>query len=164
MVYQLTRIENDEVPAWCESSVYVSDDEIAVLMDAEREFWHLVETDTPPDLSGGEADTNALNAVYAGGGEEMVDLAGIGSTLEHYKALKESIKDLETELAACEQTIKAAMGNDERGQTGSWVVNWKTQKRRSFDAKAFAEDHANEDLTPYYRESAYRKFEVRTID
>ena len=164
MIYQLTRIPDDTVPEWCESSVFVSDDEIAALMNAEREFWALVESDTPPDLTGAEADENALGAIFLGGGENTVDLAGMGGTIERYNSIKNRIKDLQTELAACEQTIKAALGDDERGQAAGWIVNWKTQTRRTFDAKAYAAENEALDLTPYYRETTFRKFEIKSID
>lgn len=161
LIYQLTRREGDTVPDWCESSVYVSDDEVAALMDAEREFWAFVESDTPPAVTGAETDGKALSAVFPGGGEEVVSLSEISSTIDLYKALKENIKVLETDLARCEQEIKAALGNNEHGQAGNWVVTWKTQKRRTFDAKAYAEDHKEEDLSPYYHESSFRKFEIK---
>ena len=52
-VYQLTRLENDEKPDWCESSVYISDDEIEALMKAERDFWtRYVIPDSPPPVDG----------------------------------------------------------------------------------------------------------------
>lgn len=161
LIYQLTRKEGDTVPDWCESSVYVSDNEIATLMDAEREFWKLVEADTPPEVTGSKADGDALNKVYPGGCDEMVDLSKVGSAIDLYEALKGNLRVLEMEIAQCEQEIKAALGNSENGQAGNWIVNWKTQKRRTFDAKAYAADHKNENLDQYYRESSFRKFEIK---
>ena len=164
MVYQLTRMENDYVPEWCESSVYVSDDEIAALMDAERKFWELVKSDTPPALNGTEGENAALGAIYTGGGEEIVDLVGLGNVLRQYHNLKERKKSLEIDMARCEQTIKAALGDNEQGQTGRFVVNWKTQKRQTFDAKAFASACENVDLNPFYKTTTFRKFEIKTTN
>ena len=50
MVYQITRRKDDRVPDWCSGSVYVSQDEITALMDAEQEFWKLVVERYTPDV------------------------------------------------------------------------------------------------------------------
>lgn len=163
-VYQMTRIENDPCPEWCESSVYVSDAEIAALMDAERDFWEFVKNDTPPALSGQEADSDALATIYAGGNDETVDLLGMTGIIERHGALKKRIKDLETELTACEQEIKQAMGNAERGQASGYVIKWRSQTRRMFDAKAYAKANPDANLDPFYKLSSFRKFEIKPID
>lgn len=165
LVYQLTRVPDDTVPGWCESSVYVSDDEISALMGVEQEFWSYVEKDTPPELSGSQADSDALQAIYKGGGAEVpADLSGQADTLRRYLALKDRIKDLETELSACEQQIKAGMGDDEAGQAFDISVLWKPQTRRTFDVKQFAKDNPEIDLSPYYKSSSFRRFSATKME
>lgn len=163
-VYQMTRIENDPCPEWCESSVYVSDAEIAALMDAERDFWEFVKNDTPPAMSGEKADSDALAAIYTGGGTDTVDLAGMTDILERRAALKKRIAELETGLAECEQEIKQAMGDAERGEANGYVVNWKSQTRSTFDVKRFAKENPDVELAGYYNVSRFRKFDVKAID
>ena len=162
-IYQLTRNADDTCPEWCESSVYVSDAEITALMDAERDFWENVKNDTPPELSGQQADSDALSAIYAGGSKAITNLMGFTGTLERREALKERIKDLETELSACEQEIKQAMGDSELGRASGYSVIWKTQARSSFDVKAFTKDNPDVDLSGYYKVSRYRKFTVQAL-
>ena len=165
LIYQLTRVPDDTVPDWCVSSVYVSDEEITALMDAERKFWELVETDTPPDLTGRSGDTEALNAVYpvTDGGQETIDLYGREETVSRYLSLKQQIKALQESLDQCEQELKEDLGEHEQGQAGPYMVSWKPQIRRSFDSKKFAKDNPEIDLSGYYKESSFRKFEIRSI-
>ncbi len=162
MVYQITRHRDDRVPDWCSGSVYVSDDEIAALMDAERGFWKLVENDTPPEFSGTPADTDALSAVYTGGGGR-VELSGREDTIRRYRFLREQIRVLETDLEHCAQTLKEDLGDHEQGQAGGFIVNWKPQARQTFDVKAFAADHPELDISSYYKTSTFRKFEVKAV-
>lgn len=163
MVYQITRRQDDRVPDWCSGSVYVSDDEIQALMDAEREFWQFVQSDTPPAFSGTQADTAALSAIYTGGSSGRVDLPGRESLIHQYRSLKERVKALETELDRCAQTLKGDLGDSEEGQAGSYLVSWKPQSRRTFDVKAFAADHPDIDLESYFKTSSFRKFDIKQI-
>lgn len=163
MVYQITRRQDDRVPDWCSGSVYVSDDEIQALMDAEREFWQFVQSDTPPAFSGTQADTAALSAIYTGGASGRVDLPGRESLIHQYRSLKERVKALETELDRCAQTLKGDLGDREEGQAGSYLVSWKPQSRRTFDAKAFAADHPDIDLESYFKTSSFRKFDIKIM-
>ncbi len=133
-------------------------------MGAEREFWRLVETDTPPAFSGTQADTAALSSIYAGGRTERVELfLGRESLIHQYRSLKERVKALETELDQCVQTLKGDLGDSEEGQAGSYLVSWKPQSRRIFDAKAFATDHPDIDLESYFKTSNFRKFDIKQI-
>lgn len=164
MVFQITRDPNAKVPEWCSGSVYVSDDEISALMDAEREFWQFVEKDTPPDFSGAQAETAALSEIYpAVTDDETVELYDREGTISRYMALKAQIKTLEADLEQCEQILKGDLAEHERGQSGPYMVIWKPQERRSFDAKKYAKDHPDLDLSGYYKTTAYRKFEVKPI-
>lgn len=165
MVYQITRSESDPTPEWCSGSVYVSDDEIAALMAAEADFWELVKTDTPPEFSGLQADTDALAAIYSVGVHQdaPVELFEREGTIARYNAIKAQIKALETDLGQCAQTLKGDLGESEQGQAGRYMVLWENQSRRSFDAKAFAADHPQLDLEDYYKTSTFRKFEIKEI-
>lgn len=165
MIYQLTRIPDDGCPDWCESSVYVSDDEIAALMDAERDFWELVKSDTPPDLTGRKPDSDTLAAVYNESvpNEEPIYLSEQEETIRRYIGLKNQIRMLEDEAEQYKQAIQAELGENELGQTSEWAVTWKGQSRRTFDAKEFQKANPHIDLSPYYKTSSFRKFDVKPL-
>ena len=163
-IYQLTRFPNDEKPEWCESSVYVSDEEINALMVEEAKFWHLVETDTPPQLSGTKPDTDALSAIYRGENtDDVVNLSAQYPILQKYLGLKTQIKELEQQMTKCEQTLKLSLQDAQIGETGNFLVKWTIQSRTSFDAKQFAKENLTLDLSKYYRKTNYRKFEIKEI-
>ena len=162
-VYQLTRIENDKIPEWCSGSVYISDAEIAALMDAEREFWEFVENDTPPALSGTQPDFTALEAIYRGGEESTITLFGRDKLIARYFELKNEITEREKERDAIKQTLQADLGDNERGEAQGYAVTWKNQSRSTFDAKAFAKDNPALDLSGYYKTSNFRKFDIKPL-
>ncbi len=74
-----------------------------------------------------------------------------------YHGLFIELKRLRDEKA---NEIKLCMGDAARGTDGCYKVTWPTASRSSFDAKRFAAEHREIDLTPYYKQSAYRTFKV----
>ena len=70
------------------------------------------------------------------------------------------IRELERLRDEKANEIKLCMGDAARGTDGCYKVAWPTASRSSFDAKRFAAEHREIDLTPYYRQSAYRTFKV----
>ena len=134
--------------------------EIDALMAAEADFWKLVEQDTPPDADGSEATSAALRELYPISEHTAADLFGRDTVLKEYMRLKEDKKTLDTRLGEIENTIKADMGEAESGFCGLFHISWKSQTRQSFQAKEFAKDHPNIDLTPYYKNTNLRPFKV----
>lgn len=140
-----------------------SEAEINALEDAESEFWKLVETDTPPDVDGKEATTEALSAIYSesskGTGIDLLPLSGV---LHTYAQLKKNKTDLEEQITACENHIKEYMGNAETGIGGAFSVSWKTQNRSAFDRKAY--EAANGPIPKqFFKNSTSRPFKVTMI-
>ena len=165
MVYQLTRIENDDVPEWCSGSVYISDDEITALMEAEKAFWKLVKSDIPPAFSGTQADSDALAAIYKGdeGNDAAVSLFGRDGEIDRYFEISDRIKELETQRDKIKQTLQGDLGDQSTGTTENYKVTWRQQTRSSFDAKRFAEENPDFDLSGYYKQSTFRKFDIRRL-
>ena len=64
-----------------------SESEIAALADAERAFWTLVETGTPPDADGSEATGRALEQLYEESETRAVDLSAAAPQLREYERL-----------------------------------------------------------------------------
>lgn len=137
--------------------------EIAALMNAECEFWKLVESNTPPEIDGSQATTAAVNAIYTDSKEGTVDLTGYNATVRQYIALNKQIKELEKQLNEAANRIKAFIGESEFGESADFRVSWKPQTRRTFDSKRFAADHRDMDLSGYYKETVTRTFRVSEI-
>ena len=136
------------------------EDEIAALMGAEADFWELVKKNIPPSVDGIKATAQALNAVYANSNDAVVDLSGFGTLMRKYMALKEQIKDLETQADEIANRVKKIMGNASRGECTEYKVSWKTQTKRTFDSKRFARKNPDIDLSSYYNTSSTRVFRV----
>ena len=136
------------------------EDEIAALMEAEKDFWRLVETDTPPEADGMEATSEAINTIYPESNGSSVDLYIYRAELARYLHLGQQIKELEAYKEEAANIIKAFMGEAERGECDGFKASWKSQTRRTFDRKAFMADHPEMDFSGYYKESSTRVFRV----
>ena len=75
-------------------------------------------------------------------------------------AVQAQIKELEAIKEEMANKVKAFMGEADKGETDSYKVSWTCSERNNFDAKAFASDHTNLDLSKYYKKSSYRTFKV----
>lgn len=137
------------------------EEEIAALMEAERNFKEkYVDADQAPPVDGQAATTSAVKAIYADSGDEAADLSSCKAALSEYMTLTGRIRELERLRDEKANEIKLCMGDAARGTDGCYKVTWPTASRSSFDAKRFAAEHREIDLTPYYKQSAYRTFKV----
>ncbi|MBO5701345.1 MAG: YqaJ viral recombinase family protein [Clostridia bacterium] len=163
-IYQLTRSERDTCPEWCESSVYISDEEITALMTAEDVFWNdYVIKDVPPSPDGSRSCTDAINTVYSESSDECVSLFAYAADLEQRNQINFQIKDLERIRDEIDNRIKTFMGDAGHGECDSYKVTWASSERKTFDSKRFAKDYAALDLSAYYKTSSYRTFKVTKI-
>jgi putative phage-type endonuclease len=160
-VYQLTRIENDVKPEWCESSVYISDEEIAALMNAEKDFFdNHIKTDVPPMADGSKATAETISVIYPESSEEVANLMAYQGELDEYMRLSQRIKELEEAKDGCASKIKAFMKDAGKGESSSYKVSWVSAEKSTFDAKRFKAEHPQMDLSAYYKKSSYRTFKV----
>ena len=134
--------------------------EIAALMGAEADFWELVKKDTPPAVDGTKATSEALGAVYASSNDSVVDLTEYIFDMRKYAALKEQIKELDTQANEIVNSIKAYMGEAGRGECSKYNVSWKSQTRSTFDSERFSKENPDIDLSRYYKTSSTRVFRV----
>ena len=135
--------------------------EIEALMGAEEEFWcGYVKNDTPPPADGAESTTDTITAIYPESNDDTVSLIAYETDLKQYMNYCAAIKDLEKQRDEVGNRIKAFMGENGKGSSNGYRVSWTSAMRLSFDAKRFAADHANMDLSKYYKASSYRTFKV----
>lgn len=137
------------------------EDEIAALMGAEEEFWcGYVKTDTPPPADGAASTSDTITALYPESNGDTVSLMAYEGDLKQYMHYNALIKDLERQRDEVANRIKVFMGESGRGEAAGYKVSWASSMRLSFDAKRFAEDHSNIDLSKYYKASNVRPFKV----
>ena len=84
----------------------------------------------------------------------------IQSKARELKELKVMKEELENEIAAIEDILKAAMGEQEEMFCGEYKLTYQTVSTSRFDSTAFKREHA--DLAAAYTKSTtYRRFSVK---
>lgn len=161
-IYQITTVEGDAVPAWCESSVYVSQAEMDALKDGAKRFWEdYVLRDQPPPADGSEATGDAIISIYREDGGGEVQLFGREALLTEYFRLDADVKGIQKEMEAIKQTIQQDMGEASSAICPGFSVTWRSQSRTTFDVKRFAKENPGADLSKYYKTSSYRVFKIK---
>jgi len=161
-VFQMTRIENDEVPDWCEESVFVSDEEIEALKACAKTFWedHVI-PNIAPELDGNKSTDEAMKVIYSESSPDTeIDLFAIGDMIDRYHELDSQIKHLDTEKNEVKHKIQQFMGENEKGVYNDFKISWKTQGKSTFDVKAFKAEYPHINLDKYYKTSTSRPFKL----
>ena len=162
-IYQLTRIVDDSLPPWCESSVYVSPDELDALSYASDRFWALVENGTPPTIDSAKSTAETLDAVFSSPEDEEVDLADLHDDVAALIVVQDRIKALKEVAEGYKNRIKAEMEDATRGISSLATVTWKPQYRRVLDVGRLQGDHPEIDLGQYFKTTISRTFKVQPI-
>lgn len=162
-IYQITTIENDSLPEWCESSVYVGPEEIETLTRCAEEFWETyVLPDLPPPPDGLGPTGDALAAVFGADSGESVELFGRDSMIRDYFFLASEKRDVQQKMDAIKQTIQSDMGQASFASCPAASVSWKSQERRTFDGRAFQRAHPDIPLEPFYKTTQSRVFKIKS--
>ena len=109
------------------------ENEIASLVEAEREFWtNHIEKQIPPEADGSESSAVAISALNGRKNEpqETKLLYEVEESLRNYTMLSAQIKELEKQADACKQTVMLYMGNSEYGETNGYKVTYKAPAPR----------------------------------
>ena len=139
------------------------EEEIAALAKSEEEFWEYVRTKTPPMADGNKSTTESISLLYPQSNDEVVGLSAYNRELAEYTALSAQIKALEARRDEAANKVKAFMKEAGKGESDRYRVSFATSSRSNFDAKRFAADHTDIDLSEYYKKSVYRTFKVAEI-
>lgn len=135
--------------------------EIAALMGEEQEFWEgYVKSNTPPPADGFASTTDTITSLYPESNDDTVSLIAYERDLEQYMNLSKQIKELEAMKDEFANRVKAFMGESGKGESNGFKVSWTSSERKTFDAKKFASDHKELDLSAYYKTSSFRAFKV----
>lgn len=117
--------------------------EIASLVAAEREFWETcILADKPPELDGSEATANALKEMYPT--EQADTIVSLPDDLmSEYHKLKQLSDDVDSKLDCIKAQIQSTLGDMAEGQSDTYKVTWKTQKRTTVDSKKLKSKYAD---------------------
>ena len=136
------------------------EEEINALMNAEKDFWDLVQNDTPPTADCLKSTSDTLVAIYPTSNTDSVNLFGYENELAQYMAISSQIKALEEQKDGFANRIKAYLGEAGKGESEGYKVSWVSSERKTFDSKAFVKDNPDIDMSKYYKVSNVRTFKV----
>ncbi|MCH5192250.1 MAG: YqaJ viral recombinase family protein [Oscillospiraceae bacterium] len=136
------------------------EEEIRTLAQAEKDFWDMVQSETLPPVDGTSSTTETIGTIYADSDDSVVNLFAYEKSLKEYLDIGKQINELKAAKDEIANGIKAFMKESSRGETDSFKVTWASSVRSSFDAKKFAVDHPDMDISKYYKQTNTRTFKV----
>lgn len=108
-----------------------SEKDIAVLMAAEVDFWHKVETGELPSVDGTESCTKAISEHFSGGGAKVELPTDADEIVRQIDELEEAAKDIKGKIEFHKNQLRMYMGDAESGTTAEGrKISWKTQEGR----------------------------------
>lgn len=134
-----------------------NENDIAALVELERDFHQKVLSETPPAIDGSEATTDALRTIFAESNGSKVDLAPFRTELATLEALQAQKKEIEGKITEIQNAVMAYMGAADTGTCDNYSITWKTTSRRTFDKKYF-EQVNGEIPEDFYKTSESRTF------
>lgn len=117
--------------------------DIDVLIEAEKDFWHKVQNNIMPAVDGSDDCAKTLAEKFSSVIPEAVNLpAGAEFVVKILRETKSAIADLETQKTLQENRLKEMLGSYEVGYIGDEKISWKQQKgRETFNKKQFEKDY-----------------------
>ena len=128
---------------------------IGRLMRLEQQFWHYVETDTPPPADGSASAELALRTLFPQDNGETLDFSQdctLSAAFAELQAVREILVTHEQREAQLKQTLQQAMGDASKATFANGVVTFKRAKDGSrINTKLMALDYP--DIAARYTES-----------
>lgn len=121
---------------------------IASIIEKGSQFWNVnVVQDITPAASGIQSESSVLSKLFPGDDSHdaitlpeaaVAHMDAIDALADQIKPLREKVKQLETQQAACKNNLKLMMGNASLGQTpdGSITVTYRMTKRAAYTVEA----------------------------
>lgn len=135
------------------------DDIIEVIIQKLKEFWHMVETNTPPPVNG--MDNNLLAAIYPQSRSVVMALGKEHEAiLLQYEEAKKDMDAAKKRKEDAEAKLKALMQDNEVACCGEYKVSWKSSSRSTFSADKAKEILSLEEIQSCMVESSVRTFRV----
>lgn len=120
-----------------------------LMVEAAKDFWNCVLTDTPPMILADDNET--MKSLYPTANDNIVDLTAepeaeetINRIVKKLEGFKKIIYSLEKSKDEIEAKLKDVINENSGISTAKWNITWRTQNKKDFDKKAFME--ANPDL------------------
>lgn len=120
-------------------------DEETALIDQERRFWELVESNTPPDGDGTESAETACTSICGIANAEKeydpVNLCDMDTDFKILDVLTEESKNLDKKINEIKERIKLKMGDAPTGWSTNYSCSFRNQTRTTVDNKKLKEEY-----------------------
>jgi len=138
------------------------DDLIAMLIELEKQFWHNVETMTPPAMDGSSASSELLSRLYPNANNKtQITLDDVALPLiTQYEEASNEEKVAEARKNEAINKLKELMGQNEIGVTGDRVITWKNISSERLDSKILKVEQP-EIYSRYTAKNSYRRFCIK---
>lgn len=158
-IFRLVRDDNDDMPAWCEGQLLITDEEINALYEAEAAFMVNLRNRIPPTVDGSDSSTEAVKVVNGDSTNDIVlDMQGCDALLRQYLCHKADAKAADDQAEAIANQIKLLMGDHSKGICGSITISYKTQQSGRMDTTRLLKDHP--EMAIYKKAVSSRPFKV----
>lgn len=141
------------------------DEYIDKLIKIESDFWfNNVVPKVMPEIDGSSASINLIKRMFPKAmPKTSIPLNGETNTIINnyldYSELESKYSELKEESV---NKIKMMLGENEKGTTDNYIVNWKNVNSNRFDSKYFQKDNP-ELFKQYSKESSYRRFSIKSL-
>ena len=135
---------------------------IRQLIEAETEFWYMVETRTPPPVDGTKASTELIKKLYpeAEEGKEIDLPFEAFELIQQYEQACEEEKRIQLIKDEAANKLKDMLGTAERGSIHGRTVIWQNVVARRLDTKALQKEYPDI-YERFAQESVYRRFSIK---
>ena len=135
---------------------------IRQLIEAETEFWNLVETRIPPPIDGTKASTELVKKLYpeAEKGKEIDLPFEAFELIQQYERACEEEKRIQLIKDEATNRLKDMLGTAERGSIHGRTVIWQNVVSKRLDTKALQKEYPDI-YERFVRESIYRRFSIK---
>jgi len=119
-----------------------NDDDIAMLLASEIEFWNNnVLTKIQPDADGSDSSFETLNKLHPHDNGLSIVLTESDDLIKNLLSVQEMKKRIEAQEKSIKAEICSKLGDCTEGSTEHYVVTWKSQSRQTVDSKALKEKY-----------------------
>lgn len=135
---------------------------IEVIIEAEKEFWKMVQDKIPPALDGSSAAEKYLKERYKEAEEDKSIELGFEykDKIKTYLDMKVQLKNFETQVKELENQIKFEIGNAEYAHAPGYSLSWKNVSSAKVDMKKLKSEYP-EIYDKVIKESKSRRFSIK---
>lgn len=135
---------------------------IEVIIEAEKEFWKMVQDKTPPALDGSSAAEKYLKERYKEAEEDKSIELGFEykDKIKTYLDMKVQLKNFETQVKELENHIKFEIGNAEYAHAPGYSLSWKNVSSTKVDSKKLKSEYP-EIYDKVIKENKSRRFSIK---